>query len=68
MTMLFIDPDSGWKYGFPKQAPDNLRQMSIDELDAWFVENGYPKSEIDYWKSKGKNLPFQIFGKECSEI
>jgi hypothetical protein len=38
-----IDPPSGWKYGFPKEAP-------LDEsinINKWLVENGYPQEEID---------------------
>lgn len=40
--MLFVDPPSGWKYGFPKifngkGIPDNK----------WFINNGYPQDLIN---------------------
>jgi len=41
-TKTFIDPPSGWKYGFPKEFPDN-----IGNIPAWLVENGYPVEEIN---------------------
>lgn len=37
-----IDPPSGWRYGFPKEIPEN-----ITDVRAWLVKNGYPQSEID---------------------
>ena len=43
MKVLMIDPTpDGWKYGFPKPAPSE----NVD-LDAWAVEQGYPK-ELAY--------------------
>lgn len=38
----FIDPPSGWKYGFPKEVPDD-----IEDTNQWLIENGYPKEEIE---------------------
>lgn len=37
-----IDPPRGWRYGFPKEIPDN-----VPNVMSWLVENGYPQSEID---------------------
>lgn len=45
---LFIDPPSGWRYGFPKEAPENIREMGKEELHIWLVANGYPREEIDF--------------------
>jgi len=49
----YIDPPSGWRYGFPK-----IHDGSKDgDILAWLVEQGYPQSEIDslgeqfYWRS-----------------
>lgn len=41
MSQLWVDPPSGWKYGFPKvwNGDGNM----ID----WLIENGYPQKEID---------------------
>ena len=41
-SVKMIDPPSGWKYGFPKPIPEDVK----DELK-WLVENGYPQEEID---------------------
>ena len=43
MTKVWVDPPSGWKYGFPKLWD---RQESADQLK-WLIENGYPQQEID---------------------
>lgn len=43
-TKKMIDPPSGWKYGFPKELPQDIK--STDE-NKWLVENGYPQEEID---------------------
>ena len=37
-----IDPPSGWKYGFPKELPEDIK-----DTKKWLVENGYPQREID---------------------
>ena len=42
MKITFIDPPSGWKYGFPKILPTGTLNVR-----AWLVENGYPQKEID---------------------
>ncbi len=50
---VWIDPPSGWRYGFPK-VYDGSRD---GEIYTWLVEQGYPQSEIDslgtqfYWRS-----------------
>lgn len=53
----YIDPPSGWRYGFPKPLPE---PKPIETLK-WLVENGYPQFEIDrmgdhfycrYWEEK----------------
>jgi len=40
--ILIIDPPSGWKYGFPKELPQDIK-----DTKKWLVENGYPQHEID---------------------
>jgi hypothetical protein len=43
---MMVDPPQGWRYGFPKEMPD-------DEVDMtkWLLDNGYPK---DLMESYGK--------------
>jgi hypothetical protein len=38
-----IDPPSGWKYGFPKELPDDVK-----DFKQWLIDNGYPESEVDF--------------------
>lgn len=38
-----IDPPSGWRYGFPKELPQNVGNMRT-----WLIENGYPEQEVDF--------------------
>jgi hypothetical protein len=42
MKTRIIDPPSGWKYGFPKPIPNDIK-----DTEAWLIENGYPQEEID---------------------
>lgn len=58
-----IDPPQGWKYGFPKAAPDNFSEMSTEEVNKWLVDNEYPQSEVDYWmNSEMGGIPYRIIG------
>ena len=42
MKKKMIDPPSGWRYGFPKEIPEN-----VTNVKKWLIENGYPQTEID---------------------
>jgi hypothetical protein len=42
-TVTYVDPPSGWKYGFPKAIPDARKK----DLVEWLVEEGYPRPEIE---------------------
>jgi len=42
MSVLMIDPPSGWKYGFPKPIP-----RDVTDTIKWLLENGYPQKEIE---------------------
>lgn len=39
---IYIDPPSGWKYGFPKILP-----VGIADLKQWFIDEGYPADQVD---------------------
>lgn len=41
MTRM-VDPPNGWKYGFPKSAPNG--HFNIKK---WLLSKGYPQKEID---------------------
>lgn len=37
-----VDPPSGWRYGFPKEIPED-----VENLRQWFLDNGYPEKHVD---------------------
>ena len=45
--VTMIDPDEGWRYGFPKMLPNELKGKDVTE---WLIEKGYPREVIDKWK------------------
>lgn len=58
MTRTIIDPPTGWKYGFPKPIPEDVR-----DLRAWLVEQGYPECDLElalkysrYWEEEEDNV------------
>ncbi|NBP04269.1 MAG: hypothetical protein EBU90_30100 [Proteobacteria bacterium] len=40
---VWIDPPSGWRYGFPKIYDPDCGMPVMD----WLVSEGYPQAEID---------------------
>lgn len=40
---VMIDPPSGWKYGFPKELPQD-----VQDIRQWFIDNGYPEKDVDF--------------------
>ena len=58
--MRIIDPPSGWKYGFPKPIPDDIK-----DARPWLVENGYPQKEID---NLGEHFYCRYWNKEDEEL
>ena len=40
----FIDPPSGWKYGFPKIYDEK----KDGDLKTFLKKNGYPEKDIDF--------------------
>lgn len=45
IKIKMVDPPSGWRYGFPKPMPEDLK--SEQERVQWFLNNGYPQHLID---------------------
>jgi hypothetical protein len=66
-TVVFIDPPSGWRYGFPKPAPENIRNMTQEQLHEWFAANGYPQKELDYWKNSKSGMAYGMFEDEVED-
>lgn len=55
MSNTYIDPPSGWKYGFPKILP-----ADVTDIRRWLIDNGYPERDIElalkysrYWTEEG---------------
>jgi len=47
---ILIDPDSGWKFGFPKEAPDDFYLLGSDfDLQRWLEDNGWPKGREPHY-------------------
>lgn len=40
----WVDPPSGWRYGFPKIYDTSCGKTIIE----WLVEEGYPQEEINF--------------------
>jgi hypothetical protein len=55
IQITYIDPPSGWQYGFPKVIPSN----HLHRVEEWMVENGYPQTEVDRYKGRG--VPYRCW-------
>lgn len=44
------DPPMGWKYGFPKPLPDEHGAWTEEQMDNWFIAEGYPVEELKFMK------------------
>ena len=45
---MLIDVEEGWRYGFPKKAPENYKEPEFD-LHTWLVAEGYPPDKESYY-------------------
>lgn len=54
MKVRMIDVPSGWKYGFPRPIPEDIKD---EDIKNWLLKNGYPRHEIEnlgkafYWRT-----------------
>ena len=53
-----IDPPSGWRYGFPKELP---KEVKTGDINDWLVTEGYPKEIIE---ELGEYFHFRIWETE----
>ena len=56
-TVTMIDPDGGWKYGFPKPLPEHVQ----GDITQWLIQEGYPKFWVDYWERSIGHVPCRWF-------
>ena len=57
-----IDPPSGWRYGFPKELPNDVKPGGITD---WLISEGYPKEMID---DLGEYFHFRVWETPDEEI
>ena len=57
-----IDPPSGWRYGFPKELPKEVKPGGIND---WLISEGYPKEMID---ELGEYFHYRMWEKPEEEI
>ena len=48
IEVIYIDPPSGWMYGFPRRVDEKPEDMTFPE---WFVSLGYPEDSA-VWASE----------------
>jgi hypothetical protein len=48
VKVVFIDPPSGWRYGFPRSVPVSEHGKSEFNLRQWLLDNGYPEADVDF--------------------
>lgn len=55
-----IDPPEGWKFGFPKEIPEEIFQNK-EKINDWFIQQGYPKKLIEFY---GKHFYYRCWNTE----
>jgi len=58
----FVDPPSGWQYGFPKELP--FIWWSEKDLRPWLISCGYPPEII---KALGDSFYVRVWEEEVEE-
>ena len=43
MKVKVVDPPNGWRYGFPKECPED-----VQDFRQWLLDNGYPEKDVDF--------------------
>jgi len=62
--VMMIDPDAGWRYGFPKPYNSD----DITDFYGWLVSEGYPQEKIDYWlNSSFGHVPCRMWEQEIDD-
>lgn len=62
MPKMFVDPPSGWKYGFPKEVKAYSAYGGIPmKMELWLVSQGYPQHEVDQWPD---GVPYRCWYEE----
>jgi|SaaInlLV_10m_DNA_1039704.scaffolds.fasta_scaffold95090_1 hypothetical protein len=59
--VTMVDPDGGWKYGFPKVLPDELKDTDIT---SWLIDQGFPEFWVNHWNKKLGYVPCRFYDQE----
>lgn len=46
VLVTFVDPPSGWQFGFPRPLPTGHEQWTEAQRVSWFIDQGYPEKLI----------------------
>lgn len=60
--VIWCDPPSGWKFGFPKPVPENV--LSGGKFEEWLTSEGYPDKLRE---SLGENFPCRFWEEDKSD-
>ena len=65
MSKMWIDPPSGWNYGFPKLIDKEELDKKDFNFHEWLIKEGYPESLI---KEFGKHFYVRQWGEWDGEL
>lgn len=57
--VVWVDPPSGWRYGFPKKMPVSVQLGGAKACTQWLIDNGYPEGEAATWGNDG--IPIRVW-------
>ena len=63
--VTMIDPDEGWRYGFPKMLPNELKGKDVTE---WLIEKGYPIEKLEEWNNTLGYVPMRTWETEIINV
>ena len=63
--VTMIDPDEGWRYGFPKMLPNELKGKDIND---WLIEKGYPVEKLKHLNNKLGYVPERTWETEVINV
>tara|TARA_B100001093_G_scaffold69985_1_gene60472 strand:+ start:826 stop:1041 length:216 start_codon:yes stop_codon:yes gene_type:complete len=63
--VTMIDPDEGWRYGFPKMLPNELKGKDVTE---WLIEKGYPIEKMEEWNNTLGYVPMRTWETEIINV
>lgn len=56
MAVKMIDPPEGYRFGFPKAIPEDVK-----DVDMWLIFNGYPNHLVIKYARQFSYVPCRYF-------